>query len=93
MATYAGSGVRVKDPRLREGKAQSALTSPLAVLAEQAAEYGRQKKFTADVGAANAQATLTRGRNLADQYRYQGYANVASSLSNILTNYQTMTGP
>ena len=42
MATYAGSGVMVKDPGLREGNAQSALTSPLGVLAEQAAEYGRQ---------------------------------------------------
>ena len=93
MARYAGSGVQVSDPGLKGARRQ--MSSPLAVLAEQAAEYGRQKKFTADVGAANAQATLTRGRNLADQYRYQGYANVANSISNIMgmNNFWGTGGP
>lgn len=84
IAGYAGSGVKAVAPTA--GTETSPMSgSPLTILAEQTAEFGRLKEFTQDVGAANAQATLARGRNLANQYRYQGYANVANSITNILT--------
>ena len=84
IAGYAGGGVKAVAPNLT-GETTPMSGSPLTILAEQTAEFGRLKEFTQDVGAANAQATLARGRNLANQYRYQGYANVANSITNILT--------
>jgi len=62
-------------------------------LNEQAREFRYEKDINREVGASKAQAALTHGKNVADHYRWSGYANVASNASNILTNYSAMKGP
>lgn len=54
-----------------------------AVLQEQAKTFARERAITREVGASNVAQTLLAGRSLADKYRYQGYANVASGISNM----------
>jgi len=91
VAGQAGSGVLGIQPNL--GSTQIMAGSPQAVLAEQKKSFAQEKKIVGQVGASKAAAALTRGKNLADQYRWSGYANVASGVSNILTNYSAMTKP
>ena len=89
LAGYAGGGVQGISPNL--GQTSITAGSPQAILAEQKKSFGAEKDIISQVGASKAQASLTRGKNLADQYRWSGYANVASSVSNILSNYSAMT--
>lgn len=91
LAGQSGSGVQAVSPSLMGSAPTSG--SPQVILAEQAKTFQQQRDITAEVGASKAQAALTRGSNLADQYRWSGYANVASSVSNILTNYSAIKGP
>ena len=88
LAGYAGGGVQGISPNL--GQTSITAGSPQAILAEQKKSFGAEKDIITQVGASKAQASLTRGRNLADQYRWSGYANVASGVSNILSNYSAM---
>ena len=89
LAGYAGGGVQGISPNL--GQTSITAGSPQAILAEQKKSFGAEKDIITQVGASKAQSALTRGKNLADQYRWSGYANVASSVSNILSNYSAMT--
>jgi hypothetical protein len=91
LAGYAGGGVQATAPTLG-GEARAQTGSPQAILAEQAKEFGLQKDITQKVGATKAAQALTRGKNVADDYRWTGYANVASGISNILASYNT-AGP
>ena len=91
LAGQAGSGVLGMQPNL--GATNVMAGSPQTVLDEQAKSFAREKSIVGEVGASKAAAALTRGQNVADQYRWSGYANVASSVSNILSNYSAMTGP
>jgi len=88
VAGYAGGGVQAIAPSLDQTSLRTG--SPQSVLQEQAKSFRDERKITKEVGASKAQAALTRGKNLADQYRYQGYANVASSIGNILSGYGQM---
>jgi hypothetical protein len=91
VAGYSGGGVQGIQPNL--GASNVTAGSPMSVLAEQKKSFAAEKDITSKVGASKAQAALTRGKNVADAYRWSGYANVASSVSNILTNYSAMTKP
>jgi hypothetical protein len=71
IAAVAGSGVKTD------------VGSPLMVLAEQAAEFKREKSIIEKVGASRAAAALTHGSNIGKQAQYQGYSQAASSLSNL----------
>jgi hypothetical protein len=91
VAGYAGGGVQGMQPNL--GATNVTTGSPMSVLAEQKKSFAAEKDIIGKVGASKASAALTRGKNLADKYRWSGYANVASSASNILANYSAMKGP
>ena len=86
VSGYARGGVQAVGPTLGGGALPQTGT-PQTVLAEQSREFAYQKDITQKVGATKAQAALTRGKNVADAYRWSGYANVASGISNILTSY------
>lgn len=85
IAAYAGSGVI--------SNAGGSKGTPAVLLAEQAKEFAAQKKITKEVGASKVQQSLMAGKATADAYRYSGYANVASGISNMLTTYQLTKGP
>jgi hypothetical protein len=89
VAGQAGSGVVGIQPNL--GQSNVMAGSPQAVLGEQAASFLQQKNIVQQVGASKAASALTRGKNVAEQYKWQGYSNVASGVSNILANYSAMT--
>ena len=86
VSGYARGGVQAVGPTLGGGALPQTGT-PQTVLGEQSREFAYQKDITQKVGATKAQAALTRGKNVADAYRWSGYANVASGISNILTSY------
>jgi hypothetical protein len=89
LSGYAGGGVLGIQPNL--GATNVAAGSPQSVLSEQKKSFAAERDIVGKVGASKAAASLTRGKNLADQYRWSGYANVASSVSNIISNYQATT--
>ena len=57
--------------------------SPLEILADQAAEFQREKAITQEVGASKAALALSSASALGTQYRYQGYSAAAQGLGNI----------
>jgi len=57
--------------------------STLEVLADQEAQFARERAITDKVGASRAGAALARGQALSQQYKAQGQANAISGLSNI----------
>ena len=73
IAATAASGVKVNQD------------SPLMILANQAREFAHERRITQEVGASKASAALERGRNVATQYKYQSYSNLAQSASNIFS--------
>lgn len=73
LAAVAGSGVRTDRG------------SPLKVLAEQQAEFIRERLITKQVGATRAQAALAQGSAIGRQAKYQGYSQAASGLTNLFT--------
>ena len=91
LSGYAGGGVQATAPTLA-GEARVQTGSPAQVIQEQTSEFAKQRQVTSEVGATKVSQSLTRGQNVADAYRWQGYSNVASGVSNILTNYSMMKG-
>jgi hypothetical protein len=91
LAGYAGSGVQAVAPGLGGAQVQSG--SPQAVTSEQAKEFGYQKQITEQVGATKVAQSLARGKNVAEQYKWQGYSNAAGGIANMLTAYQASKGP
>ncbi len=92
LGQYAGSGVLGTFQGTGGNAGQPMVGSPKAVLDEQQASFAAERSITKEVGASNVAQTLMGAKALSDQYRYSGYANVASSLSNIFTNYQMTKG-
>ncbi len=76
VAATAGAGVKVGSG------------SSLAILADQAAEFRRERTITREVGATRAKASLQRGEALAKQYRYQGLGGAVGGLASAFSIYQ-----
>ena len=108
LAGYASGGVLARAPSLGGaltlgdtfgsagdyGGALSVMTgSPGAVIQEQAKEFAFERDITRKVGATKVSQALTRGENVADQYKYAGFSNVATGISSIMANYQAMKSP
>lgn len=87
LAGYTGGGVLSMMPGMGDSNVMSG--SPKSVLGEQAKEFAAEKSITKKAGASNVQQSLMGSRAVADQYRYSGYANVASSISSLLTSFGT----
>lgn len=89
LAGYAGGGVTVGN-QTNSGAVQP-IGSVRSVLDEQATTFAREKKITQEVGATKVAQSLAGGKATADAYKYSGYANTASGISNILTNWKLMS--
>ena len=89
LAGYAGGGVTVGN-QTNSGAVQP-IGSVRSVLDEQATTFAREKKITQEVGATKVAQSLASGKATADAYKYSGYANTASGISNILTNWKLMS--
>ena len=91
VAGYAGGGVLASF-----GGTQDAGLSPLgsaqSVLSEQASEFAHERDITQQVGATKVQQGLAAGRATAQAYKFQGYSNAATGISNILSNYAALKG-
>ena len=61
IASIAGSNIKVGSG------------SQLDVLAEQAAEFARERQFTEEVGASNANVALQRAKAIGEQARFSSY--------------------
>jgi hypothetical protein len=59
--------------------------SPLMLLAEQAKEFGYQKKIVRETGATKAAAALQQGSDVGRTAKYQSYSNLAKGASNIFS--------
>jgi hypothetical protein len=58
--------------------------SPQSILQEQVKEFAAERKITTEAGASRVAQSLKAGKATSDAYRYSGYANVASSIANLL---------
>jgi hypothetical protein len=85
LAGYASGGVLGIAPSLQQPQAMTG--SPSTILKEQATEFAAEKAITREVGASNVAQALQRGKATAEAYKWQGYSNAASGISNILTSY------
>lgn len=85
-AGFAGGGVLAGTPGM--DRAPTPQGSVGSILGEQATEFGFERAITGKVGASKVQQGLARGKAVADQYKYQGYANVATGVSQILMNWK-----
>ena len=73
VAATAGSGVKVGSK------------SVLQVLADQQAEFAREKAITEKVGASAAKAALAEGRAVGAQYQAQGISSAITGIGNIFS--------
>ena len=73
VAATAGSGVKVGSK------------STLQVLADQKAEFAREKSITEKVGASAAKAALAEGRAVGAQYQAQGISSAITGIGNIFS--------
>ena len=73
VAATAGSGVKVGSK------------STLQVLADQKAEFAREKAITEKVGASAAKAALAEGRAVGAQYQAQGISSAITGIGNIFS--------
>ena len=83
LSGYARGGVQAYAPTL-DGGPRLQTGSPQTVLNEQAREFAAERDITKEVGASNVQQALMRAKGTASAYKWQGYSNAASSISNIL---------
>ena len=86
LAGYASGGVQATAPTLG-GEARVQTGSPQQVIQEQASEFAAERQVTSDVGATKVSQALTRGRNVANAYKWEGYSNLASGISGILSGF------
>lgn len=91
LSGYARGGVLATAPTLG-GEQRYQTGSPESVINEQATNFARERMITQQVGASNVQQALMRGKNTANAYKWQGYSNAASGISNLLTKYSNPTG-
>ena len=83
LSGYASGGVQAYAPTL-DGEPRLQTGSPQTVINEQAREFAAERDITREVGASNVQQSLMRAKATATAYKWQGYSNAASSISNIL---------
>jgi hypothetical protein len=79
--------------REKQGTGLKLIGSAKSVIGEQATSFARERSITQRVGATKVAQGLARGKATAAAYKYQGYSNAATGISNILANYAAMTGP
>lgn len=91
MAGYASGGVQSFAPTLG-GEPRVQAGSPSQIISEQQKEFAAERQITQDVGASKVKQSLDRGTALKNQYKWSGYANVASGISGILGRYSAMSG-
>lgn len=91
LAGYASGGVLATTPTLA-GSQSPMIGSPGTVIAEQKKEFGLERDITEQVGATKVQQALTRGKNVATAYKWQGYSNLASGVSDILSKAAMLGG-
>jgi hypothetical protein len=101
VAGYAAGGVQAVAPALEEQSFNRLLGtknsvapqsgSPQVILDEQAKTFQSERDITATVGASKVAQSLQHGKNVAQAYKWGGYSNAASGISNILSNYHAMT--
>jgi hypothetical protein len=75
----------------KQGTGLKLVGSAKSVIGEQATSFARERSITQRVGATKVAQGLARGKATADAYKYQGYSNAATGISNILANYAAMT--
>ncbi len=90
VAGYAGGGVLSSFGSMSNVPRET-IGSPGTVLAEQSAEFQREREITQKVGATKVAQGLARGKATAEAYKYAGYTNAAQGISNILSTYAAMT--
>lgn len=83
---YAGGGVLSSFGGLQD-TGLTPVGSAQSVLAEQKEEFGFERKITEETGASNVMQSLARGKALSNQYKYQGYANLAGGIGKLLTGF------
>lgn len=94
LARYAGSNVVLGSTGSMQSLQNQSLTgSPAIVIAEQAAEFARERRITEEVGATKVQQSLSNARNVAAQYRVTGYANLASNVGDIFQQIYNIRNP
>ena len=86
IAGYAGGGVLSTFGSMSD-VSRGTIGSARTVLSEQAQEFAFEREITQKTGASNVAQSLARGKALANQYKYQGYANAASGISKILMGF------
>lgn len=86
IAGYTGGGV-LSSFGSTQDTALNPLGSAASVLAEQKEEFGFERKITQETGASNVMQSLQRGKALSNQYKYQGYANLAGGISGLLSGF------
>ncbi len=106
LAGFAGGGVLARPGSLESnltlgdsfggagayGGSASVMTgSPGVVIQEQAKEFAFERDITRKVGATKVAQALQHGKNVASAYKWSGYSNAATGISNILANYSAMT--
>jgi hypothetical protein len=102
LAGFASGGVLARAPSLESnltlgdsfggpgayGGSASVMTgSPSAVINEQALEFARERDITRKAGASKVAQSLQHGKNVASAYKWSGYSDTASGISNILSNW------
>jgi hypothetical protein len=90
VARYAGGGVLSSFGTMSDVP-RGTMGSAGTVLAEQSAEFARERKITQEVGATRVAQGLARGKATAEAYKFAGYSNAATGISNILSAYAAST--
>ena len=80
IAAVAGSGIEV------------GTGSPLQILAEQARAFGRERAIVKQVGATKVAAGLQRGRDVGNQYMWQGVSGALNAAA-MAFGYYKNKGP
>lgn len=92
LAGYTGGGV-LADFGSTQDTALTPMGSAKSVIDEQVSEFAKERDITQQVGATKVQQGLAAGRATAQAYKFQGYSNAATGVSNLLSNYAALKGP
>jgi hypothetical protein len=90
LAGFASGGVLATAPTLG-GTATPLTGSPSTIIDEQRKTFADERSITRQVGASKVAQSLQHGKNVASAYKWSGYSDTASGISNILANYSAMT--
>jgi hypothetical protein len=90
LSGYASGGVLATTQNL-SGAATPLTGSPSTIIDEQRKTFADERSITRQVGASKVAQSLQHGKNVASAYKWSGYSDTASGISNILANYSAMT--